>query len=132
MADVVTLDGLNLNDLSLYFLLPGFDPGEDEVDFDVFKKWNGSISVRNVSRVDVVEMKLPLDVRGTSEATMLAGVAAINAKIATATFNAPKTLVVGSSSYSVIDSKQIRLKKDELYYINVARISITLNRMPLA
>lgn len=130
MPTTVTLDGLNLNNLSLYFLMQGFDPGEDAVTFDEWPSYAGGVGVTNVSTAHVVQMMLPIDVRGTSEATMLAGVAAINAKIATCTFADHKLLVVGGSTYSIIASTQVKPLQDELYYINVARLAIALNRKP--
>lgn len=130
MATPVTLDGLSLNDGSLYFYMGSFDPGETPLTYDEWPSYAGGVAVTNVSTAHVVQMTLPIDVRGTSEATMLAGVAAINAKIATCSYAAPKTLVVGSSSYSVIASTQIAPVRDELYRINTARLSIALNRLP--
>ena len=46
MAVVCTFDGLNLNDRSLYFLMPEFDPGRSELTFDEFPSYAGGVAVR--------------------------------------------------------------------------------------
>ena len=130
MATTVTLDGLNLNDRALYFLMAGFDPGQNEVAYDEFRSYAGGVSVTNASTAHTVQLQLPIDVRATSEAAMLAGVAAINAKIAGCHFAAPKNLVVGADTFQVIDSTQVRPVRDELYAVNCARLTIALNRLP--
>jgi len=130
MPAICTLDGLDLNDRVLFFLLKGFDPGENPPTFDEHVKYNGTLSVRNVSRARVVEATLPLDVRGSSEAVMLAGVELVNVKLRLCTFATPRTLVVGSASYQIIDSAEARPVHDELYDLHVARLSLALNRLP--
>ena len=130
MPTTVTFDGLNLNDRSLYFFMLGFDPGQNEVTFDEFKSYTGGVAVCNASTAHTVQLTLPIDVRGTSEATMLAGVAAINTKIAICTFASPKALVVGGNTYQIIASTQVRPPRDDLYAVNVARLVILLNRLP--
>ena len=125
-----TLDGLNLNDGALYFVQLGFDPGEEELSYDEFPSYAGGLAIRNVSRAHVAQATLPIDVRAAGEAAMKAGVAAINSKIAACTFAAPKALVYGADSYSIIDSRPVRPVHDELYAINVARLTLVLNRLP--
>ena len=61
---------------------------------------------------------------------MLAGVDAINAKIAACSYAGPKSLVVGRDSYQIIASAQVRPVRDALYVVNVARLTIALNRLP--
>lgn len=132
MAKVCTLDGLNLNDKSLFWLMQGFSPGTADPTYDEFPSWNGSLTVRNVKRVKVVQLTLPIDVRTTAgnDPALLAGIEAINAKIRAATFAAPKTLVVGARSFYVIDSAEIEPPEDELWAAGIARLVIPLNRMP--
>jgi hypothetical protein len=130
MAKVCTLDGLNLNDRSLYFLLQGFDPGEPPLAYDEFPSYDGSVALRNASRARVVQATLPIDVRAASEAALWAGIDAINAKIRLCTSDAPKTLVVGARSYLIVDSAEVRPVEDELWYAGAARLAIALNRKP--
>jgi hypothetical protein len=130
MASVCTLDGLNLNDCVLYFKMPGFDPGESAVTYDEFPSYDGSVVIRNASRAHVAQIALPIDVRAASEAVRWAGIDAINAKIRLCTNDAPKTLVVGTRSYAIVDSAEVRPVEDELWYAGVARLSIALNRKP--
>ena len=125
---VCTFDGLNLNDKVLYWLLPDFDPGEPPLSFDEFPSYDGSVVQRNVSRAGIVTMKLPIDVRAGTEAALWAGIDAINAKIRGATNDAPKTLVVGSRSYTIVASPEVNPVEDELWYAGVARLAIALNR----
>jgi hypothetical protein len=129
-AKVVTLDGLDLNDKVLYWRMPGFSPGESEPSYDEQVSYAGGVAVTNVQAAHVVQLTLPIDVRASSEAAMLAGVGAINAKIAACHFATPKTLVVGSRSFQIIDSKQVVPAEDDLYQLNVARLAIVLNRLP--
>jgi hypothetical protein len=130
MAKVCALDGLNLNDRSLYFLLRGFDPGETPLTYDEFPSYDGGVAIRNVSRAHVVQLALPIDVRATSEAARWAGIDAINAKIRLCSNDAPKTLVVGAHSYLIVDSAEARPVEDDLWYAGAARLTLTLNRRP--
>jgi hypothetical protein len=130
MARPVTFDGLDLNDRALYHLMPGFDPGRSELTYDEWPSYAGGVAVANVQADHVVQLTLPIDVRAASEAAMLAGVDAVNAKIAACSFASPKTLVVGSRSFLIIDSAELEPVEDELYLVNVARLSIVLNRLP--
>ena len=130
MPTVCALDGLNLNDCALYFMLQGFDPGEPQLTYDEFPSYDGSVVIRNASRAHVVQVTLPIDVRAASEAARWAGIDAINAKIRLCTNDAPKTLVVGTRSYTIVDSAEMRPVEDELWYAGVARLSIALNRKP--
>ena len=127
---VCTLDGLNLNNRTLYFMLQGFDPWEPPLTYDEFPSYDGSVVIRNASRAHVAQIALPIDVRAASEAARWAGIDAINAKIRLCTNDAPKTLVVGTRSYTIVDSAEVRPIEDELWYAGVARLSITLNRRP--
>ena len=127
---VCTLDGLNLSDGTLYFVQLGFDPGEDELTYDEFPSYTGSVAIRNVSRAHIAQAILPVDVRGASEAAMRAGVDSINYHIGRCTFDAPRLLVYGADTYQIVDSKQVRPVHDELYAINVARLTLALNRLP--
>ena len=127
---VCTLDGLNLNNLTLYFMLQGFDSGEPPLTYDEFPSYDGNVAIRNASRAHVVQIALPIDVRAASEAALWAGVDAINAKIRLCTNDAPKTLVVGTRSYIIVDSAEVRPVEDDLWYAGVARLSIALNRRP--
>ena len=127
---VCTLDGLNLNNRTLYFMLQGFDPGEPPLTYDEFPSYDGSVVIRNASRAHVVQIAMPIDVRAASEAALWAGIDAINAKIRLCTNDAPKTLVVGTRSYIIVDSAEVRPVEDDLWYAGVARLSIALNRRP--
>ena len=130
MSSVCTFDGLSLNDRVLYFRMPGFDPGENEVTFDEFPSYDGGVVVRNVSRAHVVELALPVDVRAGSEASMLAGVAAINTKVRACSSDAPKTLTVGGRSYHIVAGTELDPPEDDLYLIHVARLVVSLRRLP--
>lgn len=130
MSTTVTLDGLNLNDWSLYYLMPGFNPGTSEPSYDEQVSYTGGIAITNVQPNHVVQLTLPIDVRAANESAMLAGVTAINTKIAACHFSTPKTLVVGTNSYQIIDSAQIAPVWDILYQGYVARLAIVLNRLP--
>lgn len=130
MAKTVLFDGLDLNDRVLYHLMPGFAPGENEPTFDELPSYVGGIAIANVQTAHVVELSLPIDVRATSEAEMLAGVEAINAKIRTCHFATPKTLTVGTRSFQIIDSAEVEPVENELYLINIARLVIALKRLP--
>lgn len=126
---VCTFDGLNLNDHVTYWLMQGFDPGDEPLSFDVFTKYTGGVSVRNVNRAGVVQLTLPLDIRASSEAALRAGLAALNAKIAGCSYASPKTLTHRSSSYQIVDSVQVKEPADELWAAGIARLSVVLNRL---
>ena len=127
---VLTFDGLNLSDGVNYFPLLGLDPGTDDLTFDEYRGYTGNVTIANVSSAHVAQVTLPLDCRATSEAAMLALVAAVNAKVAACTVAAPKTLVIGGSSYSILPSPQQVPVIDGLYVVNIARMTWVLNRLP--
>jgi len=125
---VCTFDGLNLNDKVLYWLLQGFNPGDPPLNFDEFSGWDGSAVQRNANRAGIVQLTLPIDVRAATEAALWAGIDAINAKIAGATNEAPKTLAVGAKTFTIVASPLVIPAYDELWYSGIARLSLQLNR----
>lgn len=129
LGKTVLFDGLNLNDLGLYHLMPGFDPGQSEPSYDEWPSYAGGVTLTNVQAERSVQLTLPVDVRGWCEAAMLAGIEEINARIAACSRTEPKTLVVGSRSFQIIDSAEVAPPEDELRAVNVARLSLILNRL---
>jgi hypothetical protein len=130
MATVCTLDGLNLNDGLLYFLQLGFDPGEEGLSFDEFPSYTGTMAVRNESRAKVIVATLPVDIRAANEAALKNAAAAINTKIGGCSYATPKVLNVAGDTFQIVASPRIRLVRDDLYALNIARLSIALNRLP--
>jgi hypothetical protein len=130
MAKAVLFDGLDLNDRGLYHLMPGFDPGRSDLTYDEWPSYAGGVAVTNVQAAHIAQLTLPVDVRALSEAAMLAGVAAINAKIAACHIATPKALIVGGRSFQIVDSAKVEPVEDDLYLVSVARLSIVLNRLP--
>ncbi len=130
MAKVCTFDGLDLNDKVLYWLMPGFDPGQVEPTYDELVSYAGTVAVGNLQTARLVQLTLPIDVRAASEAAMLAGVEAVNAKIAACSGSSPKTLVVGGRSFEIVCGAQAQPTEDDLYRTHVARLSLSLTRLP--
>ncbi|MDI9600146.1 MAG: hypothetical protein QM323_11765, partial [Acidobacteriota bacterium] len=62
----LTYGGMNLNDGTTWRLLPGFDPGADELSYDEHRAYKGTVAQYNVSEAHLVEMFVPLLVAGTS------------------------------------------------------------------
>ena len=46
----LTYGGMNLNDGTTWRLLPGFDPGADELSYDEHRAYKGTVAQYNVSR----------------------------------------------------------------------------------
>ena len=130
MTRAYLLDDLNLNDHVLYWAQQGFDPGEPALSYDEFTG-PGLVAVqRNVVRAHLIELSLPVDVRATAgdEATLWAGIDAINAKIRGCTSDAPKTLWVGARSYAIVTSREVMPIEDDLWDAGIARLTLLLNR----
>lgn len=127
----LTLDGLDINDGVNYFLLPGINVGAAPLSYDEYIGYDGNVAIANVSATGIVGATIPLDVRATSLATMKTKFAAINTKIATCTWAAPKNLVYDGTTYYIVNSQQVIRPEDELARVSfVARFVIALNRKP--
>lgn len=77
----LTYGTLDLNDGTTWVLRPGFDPGVPALDFDEHRGWDGSIRQLNVSEASLIEMTVPLLVKGTSLADLYASVDELNTLI---------------------------------------------------
>jgi len=109
---VCTLDTLDLNDGTSYYLLPGFDPGAPVLDFDQHLGFDGSVVQVNVNEAALVSMTVPLRIEGASLADLDSKVAALNTKIAAC----PLTLTHGpagaTTAYSVVRSPRVSYARD--------------------
>jgi hypothetical protein len=79
MARIVcTYGSLDLNDGVTYRLLPGFDPGERELQFDELRGFAGGVAQVNASDDGLIAMKVPLLIEGGSAAGLRLAIEAIN------------------------------------------------------
>jgi hypothetical protein len=127
----VTLDGLDMNDHVTYWLMPGFNPGEDVYTYDEQRSYAGTVTVTNVTNAHVVELMVPIDVRCTTVALLETAIAAINTKIAGCHIGALKNFVFGGTTYQILDSNQLRPVRDVRYSLGCALLPVVLRRMPI-
>ncbi len=122
----LTYGGLNLNDGTSYFLLPGFDPGAEELSYDEVAGADGSVVQTNVSEAHLIQMHVPLRIQGTDLADFQAKVAALNTKIA----KGAQTLVHGSVSYDCARSRRVTYSSE---YLDLFTAFVTFQplRLPL-
>jgi len=128
---VCTYGGLDLNDGTSYFLLPGFDPGAPVLDFDEHLGFDGSVVQVNVNEAALVEMTVPLRVQGASEADLEAKVEAINTKVAAGA----QSLVHGppgaSTTYSCLRSPRVGYVRDQAAKVaHAAFVTFRPRRLP--
>ena len=108
----VIYGGLNLNDGTTYTLLDGFDPGERVKTFAEHRGYDGTVGVYNVSEANLIEMRVPLLVKGSSNATLTAAIAALNALIDAGAQTFVYNDGGGAVSYSCTYSPRISYVRD--------------------
>ena len=124
-------DGLNYNDGVNYFLLYGSDPGERVKTWSEHRGLGGDVVQTNVSEANSVEMRIPLRVQGTSDASLAGAVAALNAKIDLCTDETPQTLVYDHVPYRVVASPRVDYPRDEVATAAMAAfVTLCLSRLP--
>lgn len=123
---VLTYGGLNLNDGTNYFLLPGFDPGAEELSYDEIIGLNGGVIQTNVTEAHFITMTVPLRIQGSSLSDLDSKVQALNAKIAAG----PQTLVYGSTSYDCARSQRVSYAHGEYGGVFVAFVTFQPLRLP--
>ena len=104
---VVTFDGLNINDGTVYRVLVDVDLGNDYVTFDEYYSYSGAVSQLNISTQTLVTVRIPIFVQGTSFANLMTRIAAINTRIAGCGPAAPKPLIFDGVTYSIVASDYI-------------------------
>ena len=127
----VTYGGLNLNDGTTYTLLGGFDPGERMKTWSEYRGYDGTAAQYNVSEANLVEMRVPLLIKGTDNATLTAAVAAINALIDAG----PQSFVWndggGEVTYSCVYSPRIRyVRNNQAQNAFFTTVDLVLYRTP--
>ena len=122
----LTYGGMNLNDGVNYFLLPGFDPGAEELSYDEIRGLDGSVMQINATEAHYVTMTVPLRIEGSSASDLDSKVQALNARIAAG----PQTLVYGSTSYDCARSQRVSYARAEYGGVFVAFVTFKPLRLP--
>jgi len=110
----VTYGGLNLNDGTTYTLLDGFDPGERVKSWAEHRGYDGTVAQYNVSEANLIEMRVPLLVKGSSNATLTAAIAALNALIDAGAQSFVYNDGGGAVTYSCTYSPRVNFARDTL------------------
>lgn len=135
MAVTLTLRGVDLNDGSTYTLLAGLDLGAAAPEYDVYVSYTGSLAA-TPARYSTVEVTVPLLVRAASVASLHAAVEALRGLVRSCTWHSPGALVYGDdgvspTTYTIVDSADPELVRDELWYHGTAcRVELRLRRLP--
>lgn len=107
------LDGLNLNDGTVYAYLPGVELGARQKTWSERKSYTGSVAQYNVSEAASIPMKFPLMVQGYSLADLDAKVQELNTKIDGCSSASPKDLVFGEKIYQIVTTARVSYVLDE-------------------
>lgn len=105
----LTFDGLDLNDGTIYKLMPGVVLGAKRKTWDDRRSYTGSPARYNVSTAYYIESHWPIAVQGTSFADLKSKVAAINTKIDLCTTASPKNLIFAGTTYQIVDSENVEV-----------------------
>lgn len=127
----VGFDGMDINDGTIYAILPGVDLGAVAPTFSEYRSYAGTVTQANVSTASLVQMSIPMKVGGTSVADLGANLEALNVKIRTATAAAPHALIFDGVTYSVVSSPEINPPLTQSYQNKFfAIVDMVLNRLP--
>lgn len=123
------LDGLNLNDGTVYAWLPGAELGARQKTWTERKSYTGAVAQYNVSDAASIPMKFPMLVQGVSLADLDARVQAINTKIDGCSSDSPKNLVFAGKTYQIVTTSRVAYVLDEAACaIFWATFDLVLNR----
>ena len=123
--------GLDLDDGVTYFPLDPIDVGERTKTWSEYRGLGGTVAQYNVSEASLIEMHLPLEVRGNSAATLAAAVAAINTVIDAG----PASLVFddgsGAVTFNCVYGPRVRYLRDVRSQVGFwTTIDLVLYRTP--
>ena len=132
MAITLTYGGLNINDGTNYVLLDGMDPGQPQKTWDEFRSYTGEVAQKNVSEAHLIEMHVPLLIKGTNLAGVKANIAAINALIDAGAQDLVFDDGTGSSvTYSCVSSPRVNVPFDVMLAVRFAVVvDLVLFRTP--
>ena len=130
-APTCTFDGLNINDGTVYSIMPGVSLGAKKSSFTAGRTYGGLATQTQVSTASLLQVVIPMRIDGTSIADLASHIAALNAKIVSCTSASPKSLVYAGTTYSIVASDQIA---PDMRYAYMAKhwclVDLILNRTP--
>jgi len=132
----ITLDGLNLNDGTNYFVLnDGVNLGEPQTTWDEVASYSASANAQvNVqARKALIPVTIPMMVKGSSVSNLVGTrLADLWEKVDAASYATPLTLVWDSESYSIVySSRPAEIVRDVFFQLGFqARFTLTLMRLP--
>jgi hypothetical protein len=128
---ILTFDGLDLNDGTVYRVFPGIELGARLKTYNSRKSYTGAVAQYNVSEAYEIPMRFPIKVQGTSLADLDAKVQAINTKIDGCSSEAPKDLVWAGTTYQIVTTPRVGYVLDAAAGAGFfATCDFTPNRMP--
>ncbi|HZK58293.1 MAG TPA: SGNH/GDSL hydrolase family protein [Cryobacterium sp.] len=107
------LDGLNLNDGTVYGYLPGAELGARQKTWNERKSYTGVVAQYNVSEAASIPMKFPMMVQGSSLADLDTKVRRINARLDGCSSASPKALVFAGAIYQIVTTPRVSYALDE-------------------
>jgi len=105
---------LDINDGTIYTILPGIDMGVTVTTWDEYKSYAGGVAQVNVSDANIIDVTIPLRVEKDSRANLRAAIAAINTKIASITQGVTH-LVYDGTTYHLMASQRVGWVEDEAF-----------------
>ncbi len=127
----VTYGGLDLNDGTTYTLLDGFDPGERAKSWSEYRGYDGTAAQYNVTEANLIEMRVPLLIKGTDNASLTAAITALNAIIDAGPANFVWNDGGGEVTYSCVYSPRVSAPWGSLRQNKyVAPVELILYRTP--
>ena len=130
-APTVSFDSLDINDGTKYSVLEGSYLGAVVVTFDEMRSYSGAVTQTNVSSANLIEVTIPLMVKGSSVSNLRSNINALNTKISGCTAASPKALVFDGVTYSIVASSQVAPPLTQSYQNKyIAFLDLVLNRTP--
>jgi hypothetical protein len=127
----VDFDGLDLNDGLVFKTLLGVDLGSPTVSFDEYRGYAGTVAQANVSDAALVQMVVPLEIRGVSVPAIASSVASLNAKIAACSVASPGELIFDGVTHYIVTSNPVDPRLLQPYQdILLVTVDLVLNRLP--
>lgn len=127
----LTLDGLNLNDGTVYTLMSGMELGARQKTWDELRSYTGAVTQANVSEAYYIPAHCGIRVQGSSAADLDVKVKAINTKIDGFTAAAGKSFVYDGTTYVCGASARVAYAlgaRELLKFWTV--VDLVMNRVP--
>jgi len=132
LPTTVTLNGVNINNGTTYTVLEGVDLGERTKTWSEFQGLNGDVMQYNVTEANLVEMHIPLLVKGTSLSTFNNAINALNVILARSTNTFVFNDGAETLTFTCVHSPRVKYVRDQNSQNGYwAKVDLVLYRNPV-